>query len=54
MLVERSLNLPEAAQRIESAVASVLEEGFRTADLARPGQTSVGTARMGDLVTERM
>jgi len=54
MLVERSLNLPEAARRIESAVASVLEEGFRTADLARPGQTAIGTARMGDLVTERI
>jgi 3-isopropylmalate dehydrogenase len=50
MLLEHSLDLPEAAGWIRSAVASVLDAGHRTKDLARRGETAVGCAEMGDLV----
>jgi 3-isopropylmalate dehydrogenase len=54
MLVELSLKQPEAAGRIVSAVEKVLDDGFRTADIAAPGQATVGTIQMGDLVVERL
>jgi len=54
MLVEQSLKRPEAARCIESAVERVLNEGYRTADIATPGQATVGTLQMGDLVVERL
>ncbi len=54
MMVELSFQLPEAAGRIVSAVEKVLEEGYRTADIASPGQPTVGTVEMGDLVAERI
>jgi 3-isopropylmalate dehydrogenase len=31
-------------------VKKVLEQGYRTADIATPGCTQVGTAQMGDAV----
>jgi len=39
---------------VEQAVAAVLEEGVRTADIAAPGQASVGTAAMGDAIVARI
>ena len=52
MLLRFSLDAPEAANEIESAVAVVLEAGFRTADIAeRHSPASViGTQAMGDAV----
>ena len=41
---------PEAADRIESAVQSVLAQGLRTADIWSAGTTQVGTREMGDAV----
>ena len=38
----------------EKAVADVLEQGYRTIDIMQPGNTLVGTARMGDLVAGRV
>ena len=35
---------------IESAVAQVLEDGLRTADIARDGEETVGTTEMGAAV----
>ena len=49
MLLRYSLNQPEAANAIERAVQRVLEEGWRTADIAA-GKPSVGTSEMGDIV----
>lgn len=39
-----------AAQSIENAVSAVISRGLRTADIASPGQPSVGTAAFGDAV----
>jgi 3-isopropylmalate dehydrogenase len=50
MMLRFSLNQPEAADRIESAVRRVLEQGLRTADIHSPGTTRVGTREMGDAV----
>ncbi|MCK9509743.1 MAG: 3-isopropylmalate dehydrogenase [Pigmentiphaga sp.] len=50
MLLRYSLDLGEAADRIENAVKRVLAEGLRTADIHEPGTTRVGTQEMGDAV----
>jgi 3-isopropylmalate dehydrogenase len=57
MLFEHTLRQRELAERIERAVASALDAGFRTADLwrgAEAGKRLVGTCEMGDAVLERL
>jgi len=44
-----SLQQPELANVIETAVGNVLNQGFRTADIADGGNT-VSTSEMGDAV----
>lgn len=50
MMLRYSLQQPEAADRIESAVRDVLAAGYRTADIGSEGTTRVGTREMGDAV----
>lgn len=50
MMLRFSLNQPEAADRIESAVKQVLASGLRTADIYSEGTKKVGTREMGDAV----
>jgi 3-isopropylmalate dehydrogenase len=50
MMLRFSLDQPEAADRIESAVKSVLAQGLRTADIWSEGTKKVGTREMGDAV----
>ena len=50
MMLRYSLNQPEAADRIESAVRTVLSAGLRTADIWSEGNAKVGTREMGDAV----
>lgn len=50
MMLRFSLNQPQAAARIESAVQSVLASGLRTVDIWSEGTTQVGTREMGDAV----
>jgi 3-isopropylmalate dehydrogenase len=50
MMLRFSLNQPEAADRIESAVKAVLSAGLRTGDIWSEGTTKVGTREMGDAV----
>ncbi|RZI66827.1 MAG: 3-isopropylmalate dehydrogenase, partial [Variovorax sp.] len=50
MMLRFSLNQPEAADRIESAVQSVLAQGLRTGDIWSEGTKRVGTREMGDAV----
>ncbi len=50
MMLRFSLNQPEAADRIESAVKAVLAAGYRTGDIYSEGTTKVGTQDMGDAV----
>ncbi len=51
MLLRYSLNLPEAAESIESAVGEVLDQQLRTADIYSEGCQRVSTKEMGDAVT---
>ncbi|MBI5258030.1 MAG: 3-isopropylmalate dehydrogenase [Burkholderiales bacterium] len=50
MMLRFSLQQPEAADRIESAVRSVLAAGYRTGDIWSEGMKQVGTREMGDAV----
>ncbi|MEZ2721047.1 3-isopropylmalate dehydrogenase [Paenalcaligenes hominis] len=50
MLLRYSLNREDQAQQIERAVAAVLEQGLRTADIQSAGTQVVGTSQMGDAV----
>jgi 3-isopropylmalate dehydrogenase len=50
MMLRYSLGCPEGADAIEAAVGSVLDTGLRTADIAAPGETSIGTTEMGAAV----
>jgi len=50
MMLRYSLKQPEAAARIETAVAKVLRAGLRTADIQAPGGKALGTEEMGDAV----
>lgn len=54
LLLRFSLGEAAAAEKIEQAVDAVLAEGYRTADLYRPGLTKVGTAEMGRLIADRI
>ena len=54
MMFRYSLDLPEAADRIDNAVAKVLEQGHRTADIAAAGTDPVGCQAMGKLVLEQL
>ena len=50
MMLRYSLNQDQAADRIESAVKSVLSDGLRTPDIWSAGTRKVGTREMGDAV----
>ncbi|MCU0868990.1 MAG: 3-isopropylmalate dehydrogenase [Burkholderiales bacterium] len=50
MLLRYSGRDEAAAQRVEAAVTQVLRDGLRTADIATPGEPTVGTEQMGDAV----
>jgi 3-isopropylmalate dehydrogenase len=52
MMLRYSLQRPEAADRIESAVGAVLAAGLRTPDIWSEGCEKVGTRAMGDAVVE--
>ncbi|RKZ87018.1 MAG: 3-isopropylmalate dehydrogenase [Gammaproteobacteria bacterium] len=50
MMLRYTLDESAMADRIESAVEKVLEQGMRTADIYSEGTTKVGTTEMGDAV----
>ena len=50
MMLRFSLDQPEAADRIESAVKAVLAAGLRTGDIWSEGTHKVGTRAIGDAV----
>ncbi|MEC9132419.1 MAG: 3-isopropylmalate dehydrogenase [Pseudomonadota bacterium] len=54
MMFRYSLDLPEAADRIDTAVAEVLEQGYRTADIVSDGLNQVGCQAMGELVLAQL
>ena len=54
MLLRYSFDLDREADAIEAAVQQVLTEGYRTGDIMSEGCTKVGTAKMGELIAERI
>jgi 3-isopropylmalate dehydrogenase len=52
MMLRYSLREPDAATRVEQAVAAVLDRGLRTADIAAPGAATIGTAAMGNALVD--
>jgi 3-isopropylmalate dehydrogenase len=54
MMLRFSLNQPEAADRIESAVKKVLAQGLRTPDIYSQGTQKVGTREMGEAVVRAL
>ncbi len=54
MMLRYTLNQIEAADRIESAVRSVLSAGLRTADIWSAGTRKVSTVEMGDAVAQAL
>jgi len=54
MMLRFSLNQEAAAQRIEAAVQTVLQQGLRTADIYSEGTTRVSTVEMGSAVVKAL
>ncbi len=54
LMLRLSLNRPDAAETIETAVQRVLDSGYRTVDIVAPGTKQVPTDEMGNLVVEAL
>jgi 3-isopropylmalate dehydrogenase len=54
MLLRYSLDMEEAARDVERAVEDAIADGYRTADIAGPHDTPIGTRQMGERVLERL
>ena len=50
MMLRYSLNQVELADKINSAVSTVLDKGYRTKDISAVGDKVIGTEEMGDLI----
>jgi 3-isopropylmalate dehydrogenase len=50
MCLRYSFNMVAEADRLEKAIANVLDQGLRTADIAAKGEKSVSTTEMGDAI----
>jgi 3-isopropylmalate dehydrogenase len=54
MMLRYSFCLEEEAQAVENAVSKVLDQGYRTSDIATPGAKIVGTKEMGSLIAQNI
>ncbi|MEE1139530.1 MAG: 3-isopropylmalate dehydrogenase [Acutalibacteraceae bacterium] len=54
MMLRYSFDMPKEADAIENAVSSVLDEGFRTADIMSDGCKKVGCSEMGKLIISKL
>ena len=54
MMLRYSLNQTVIAEKIESAINVVLDQGYRTGDIAAKGDIIIGTEEMGDKVVEAL
>lgn len=50
MMFKYSFNLPQEAAAVEAAVDKALADGWRTADIAKPGETAIGCKKMGEII----
>ncbi len=54
MMFRYSFQLTAEADAIEQAVDQALADGWRTADIAKPGEAVVGTRKMGQVIREKI
>jgi 3-isopropylmalate dehydrogenase len=54
LCLRSSFYLGNLADRIEGTIASVLDQGLRTADIAQEGCRTVGTRDMGDAIIKTL
>ena len=54
LLLRYSLGLEREASAVENAVATILDDGYRTADLAQGGQSAIPTVEMTELILEAL
>ena len=52
LLLRHGLRFDAAAEAVDDAVAAALDAGARTPDLARAGESSIGTTEMGTRIVE--
>jgi len=54
MMLRYALEQPAAATRIETAVTTVLDRGYRTGDIMAEGMTALGCKAMGDALLQAL
>ena len=54
MMFEHSFCVPEIAREIEQAIEATLAAGFRTADIAAPGEKAVSTTEMTEAIVRHL
>ena len=54
MMLRYTFDLDKEADSVENAVKKVLEEGYRTIDIAKPGEAQTKCDEMGSLIAERV
>ncbi len=54
MMLKYSFGMNAEAQKIEDAVSAVLDEGYRTKDIATEGDTIIGCSEMGQRIIEKI
>ena len=54
MMLEESFMWPEGAAMVRNAVTTILNEGFRTVDIAAPGSRVIGTRELGTRICDAL
>ena len=54
MMLRYSLSQSDLADKIDQSIVKVLDQGYRTRDIASDGDNIVGTNEMGDRVVEAL
>ena len=54
MMLRFSFDMPKEADAIENAVSKVLDAGYRTGDIAAPGEAVIGCTEMGRRILENL
>jgi len=52
LMLRHTFHLPKEAECVETGVTAILKGGFRTRDIARPGERTVSTVEMGAQIAE--
>jgi 3-isopropylmalate dehydrogenase len=54
MLLRYTLDRPDLAALVDESVSWVLDQGYRTADIASKDEKPVGTIEMGNRIVQRL